>query len=145
MFSACWVFPLKPKKKYLTIDTASSSPFHTASFYTVTPFPGTPLYDLVAQSHPEKLSRLRYNDMDFSGMQVNLTDLPDEKLFGYQRLAMRKFYANPRRLWRLLRSHPQPWMLPAFVPIFLYRATKGLLSFQYSEHANAFSQSREHY
>lgn len=112
----------------LTINTACASPFHSASFYTVTPFPGTPLYDLVAQTHPEKLSRLRYNDMDFSGMRVNLTDLPDEKLFGYQRLAMRKFYNNPRRLWRLLRSHPQPWMLPAFGPIFLYRATKGLLS-----------------
>ncbi|HPU98469.1 MAG TPA: radical SAM protein [Candidatus Hydrogenedentes bacterium] len=122
-------FPTETEEEIrLTIDTACASPFHTASFYTVTPFPGTPLYDIVAQTHPEKLSRLRYNDMDFSGMQVNLTDLPDEKLFGYQRQAMRKFYSSPRRIWRLLRAHPQPWMLPAYVPIFTYRATKGLFS-----------------
>lgn len=121
-------FPTETEEEIrLTIDTACASPFHTASFYTVTPFPGTPLYDMVAQTHPEKLSRLRYNDMDFSGMRVNLTELSDEALFTYQRHAMHKFYSNPRRIYRLLRSHPQSWMLPAFVPIFLYRATKGLI------------------
>lgn len=110
-----------------TISTAAASPFHTASFYTVTPFPGTALYDLVERQNPEKLKGLRYDDMDFSGMRVNLTDLPDETLFYYQRLALRRFYMNPRRIARLVRSHPQPWMLPAYVPIFLYRATKGML------------------
>ncbi len=110
-----------------TIDTACASPFHTAAFYTVTPFPGTVLYDIVKETHPEKLQGLRYDDMDFSGMRVNLSDLPDEKLFYYQRSALRRFYGTPKRLYRLARNHPQPWMLPAYVPIFLYRATKGML------------------
>jgi len=110
-----------------TIASACASPFHTASFYTVTPFPGTPLYDLVKKELPEKLEKLRYDNTDMSGMRINLTNLPDETLFLYQRQAMRQFYANPRRLARLAHSHPQPWMLPAFLPIVLYRATKGLL------------------
>jgi radical SAM superfamily enzyme YgiQ (UPF0313 family) len=110
-----------------TIDTACASPFHTASFYTVTPFPGTTLYDLVKERNPDKLKGLRYDDMDFSGMRVNLSDLSDDKLFYCQRAALRRFYGNPRRLMRLVRNHPQPWMLPAFIPIFLYRATKGIL------------------
>jgi radical SAM superfamily enzyme YgiQ (UPF0313 family) len=110
-----------------TIDIACASPFHTASFFTVTPFPGTALYDIVKQTHPEKLQGLRYDDMDFSGMRVNLSDLPDEKLFHCQRTAIRRFYGTPRRLYRLVRNHPQPWMLPAYAPIFLYRATKGML------------------
>ena len=111
-----------------TIDVACSSQFHTAAFYTVTPFPGTPLYEKVAQTHPEKLPTIRYDDTDFSGMRVNLTDLPDEVLFAYQRKALRRFFFNPRRIFRLLRDHPSPWTLPAYIPIFLHRATKGLLA-----------------
>jgi radical SAM superfamily enzyme YgiQ (UPF0313 family) len=121
-------FPTETEEEIrTTIDIACSSPFHTVSFYTVTPFPGTTLYEMVQRDHPEKIANIRYDDMDFSGMRVNLTDLPDEKLFYYQRLALRRFYANPVRIARLLRCHPQPWMLPAYVPIFLYRATKGVL------------------
>jgi radical SAM superfamily enzyme YgiQ (UPF0313 family) len=112
-----------------TVDTACASPFHTASFFTVTPFPGTALYEFVKERNPEKLKRLRYDDMDFSGMCVNLSDMPDERLFYHQRTALRRFYGNPRRLVRLARSHPQPWMLPAYIPIFLYRASKGMLPF----------------
>ena len=61
------------------------------------------------------------------GMRVNLTDLPDETLFRYQRAALRRFYKNPRRIVRVLRDHPQSWALPAYIPILLYRATKGML------------------
>lgn len=121
-------FPTETEEELrLTISTACASPFHTASFYTVTPFPGTALHDIVKREHPEKLARLRYDNMDISGMRVNLTDLPDATLFHHQRRALRQFYASPRRLARLARSHPQPWLLPAFLPILLYRATKGLL------------------
>ncbi len=122
-------FPTETEEEIrMTIDVACGSPFHTASFYTVTPFPGTTLHEIVQRDHPEKIANIRYDDMDFSGMRVNLTDLPDEKLFYYQRLALRRFYMNPFRIARLVRSHPQPWMLPAYIPIFLYRATKGVLS-----------------
>ncbi len=110
-----------------TIDVACKGPFHSASFYTVTPFPGTPLYDYVKERHPEKLAAISYEGKDFSGMAVNLTDIPDKVFFGYQRKAMRRFFLNPKRMYHLMRSHPQPLMLPAFIPIFLYRASKGLL------------------
>ena len=121
-------FPTETEEEIkTTIDVACKSPFHTVAFYTVTPFPGTTLYDIVQRDHPEKIANIRYDDMDISGMRVNLTDLPDETLFYYQRLALRRFYMNPRRIARLIRCHPQAWMLPAFTPIFLYRATKGML------------------
>ncbi len=109
-----------------TIDVACKSRFHTASFFTVTPFPGTPLFEWVKENRPEKLSQLNYNNMDFSAMNVNLTDLPDEVLFAYQRKAMKKFYTDPIRIYRLLRSYPKPLLLPYYLPIFIHRATKGL-------------------
>lgn len=111
-----------------TIDVACASRFHTASFFTVTPYPGTPLYDYVQQHTPEKLARIDYENMDLSAMNVNLTDLPDQVLYNYQRKAMRKFFMNPRRIASLIRAYPQPWMLPVYGPIFLSRATKGLWS-----------------
>ncbi len=111
-----------------TIQVAYDSAVMTASFYTVTPFPGTELYEMIKREHPEVLTKLRYDDMDFSGMKVNLTDLPDEKLFYYQRMALRKFYSKPSRIYRIVRHHPQSWLLPAYVPIFVYRATKGMFA-----------------
>lgn len=109
-----------------TIDVACEARFHTASFFTVTPFPGTPIHEYVQQTHPEKLAGINYDDSDFSLMRVNLTDLPDDTLFAYQRKAMRRFYANPRRIASFLRCYPQPLRLPVYLPIFLHRATKGL-------------------
>jgi radical SAM superfamily enzyme YgiQ (UPF0313 family) len=110
-----------------TVDIACSSPFHAAYFHTVTPFPGTVLYDLVKARDPERLKKFRYDDMDLAGMRVNLSDVSDDRLFYHQRTAVRRFYMDPRRLVRLARTHPQPWMLPAYIPIFLYRASKGIL------------------
>jgi len=110
-----------------TIDVATYSDFHTASFFTVTPFPGTPIFELVKQQRPEKLVNLRYDDMDFSSMRVNLTDLPDNVLYAYQRKALRSFFFNPRRIRRLVRDYPKPHFLPMYLPIFLYRASKGVL------------------
>lgn len=109
-----------------TIDVACNSMLHGVAFYTVTPFPGTPLYDYVREHNPEKLVNIRYDATDFSNMRVNLTDLPDRTLFAYQRKALRKFFLNPNRLFRLLRDYPQPHLLPIYLPIFIGRASKGL-------------------
>jgi len=110
-----------------TIDVAAGAAFHTASFFTVTPYPGTPLHDLAQEMCPEKLVGLRFDMMNSSTMRVNLTDLPDEVFYGYQRKAVRRFFANPRRLARIVRDHPQRRSLPVYVPLIGYRAVKGLL------------------
>jgi len=122
-------FPTETEEELqMTIDIACASRFHTASFFTVTPFPGSPLYEFAQQNCPEKLAAFRYDSLDFSAMQGNLTDLPDGVLFAYQRKAMRKFYSRPSRIYHFLRAYPRPELLPVYVPIFLHRATKGLFS-----------------
>lgn len=110
-----------------TVDTICRGPFHSASFFTVTPYPGTPLYARVMETQPEKLANLRYESLNSNTMRVNLTDLPDKLFYSIQRGAQRRFYANPARLLRLLRNHPQPLVLPAYIPMVLYRASKGLI------------------
>jgi anaerobic magnesium-protoporphyrin IX monomethyl ester cyclase len=109
-----------------TVNTACNSRLHGVAFYTVTPFPGTPLYGIVQREHPEKLAGIHYDETDFSSMRVNLTDLPDDVLFAWQRKALRKFFSNPNRLMRIMRDYPQPHLLPAYIPILVGRATKGV-------------------
>jgi radical SAM superfamily enzyme YgiQ (UPF0313 family) len=110
-----------------TIDVACGADFHTASFFNVTPYPGTPLYDLVQETCPQKLAHINYDLRNSSTMRVNLTDLPDDVFYAYQRKAVRKFYSSPRRLMRIVRDHPQRWALPAYVPLICYRGLKGLI------------------
>ncbi len=109
-----------------TIDVAAHSQLHTCSFFTVTPYPNTELYAIVERERPEKLAKISYNDLTFPSIRVNLTDLPDETLFAYQRKANWQFFLKPGRAFRILRDYPKPHLLPAYLPVFFSRATKGL-------------------
>jgi anaerobic magnesium-protoporphyrin IX monomethyl ester cyclase len=110
-----------------TIDVASNSMLHTASFFTATPYPNTDLYDHVAKTHPQQLARLTYKNTDHSQIAVNLSDVPDDVLFACQRKANWQFFRNPKRIYRILRDYPQPHLLSLYIPIYLARLTKGLL------------------
>lgn len=109
-----------------TIRVMCDSRLHTGQFFTVTPFPGTALYNEVLQSTPEKLAHLCYDEGEYGQMYVNLSEVPDEALFAYQRKANTAFYLRPSRMLRLLRDHPNPGYLLSYVPVFIERATKGL-------------------
>ncbi|MCP4641430.1 MAG: B12-binding domain-containing radical SAM protein [bacterium] len=109
-----------------TVDVMCGSRVHTGQFFTVTPFPGSELYDEVARTMPERLEALDLSHSTFGRMKVNLSDAPDEVLFACQREANRRLYLNPNRVLRLLRDHPKPWSFPLYVPMFLEKVTKGL-------------------
>jgi anaerobic magnesium-protoporphyrin IX monomethyl ester cyclase len=112
----------------LTIKTAAESDLHTASFFTVTPFPGTPLFDYVREHLADRVSHINYSEMDFCQMRINLSNVSDKTLYYYQRKATRDFFLRPGRLYRILRDFPQPHLLPLYVPIVLNRAFKGVFS-----------------
>lgn len=119
-------FPTETEEELrMTIDMACQADFHTASFFIVTPYPGTELYDIVKKDHPEKLDKIDFSMRNSVTVRTNLTDLPDEVLYGYQRQAARRFFMNPRRIARIVRDHPQKIALPAYVPLFCYRALIG--------------------
>jgi len=107
-----------------TIRVACDAAFHTGSFFTVTPYPNTLLYDQVTVSNPERLANIDYVNRDFSRMRVNLSDVPDELFYRLQRTANRRFFLNPRRLARILRDYPNPFALARYVPILLDRIRK---------------------
>jgi len=110
-----------------TVDVACGSKLHTATFFTVTPYPNTELYDRVLETHPEKLAGLSYDDKDYTGIRVNLSAVPDEVLYAHQRRAWRRFYLDPARIMRIVRDYPQPGFLPHYVPMLALRLAKGFL------------------
>ncbi len=109
-----------------SLDVICNSRLHGATFYSLIPYPGTDLYAYVAKHTPDKLKRLDFDDMEFIGSRINLSEVPDEVLYRYKREGFRRFYLNPARLARLVRDYPNPWSLPHFIPIYLDRLTKGL-------------------
>lgn len=109
-----------------TISLTCQSQLHTASFFTVTPFPNTKLHEMAAAIYPERVARIRYDDMDYSHTRINFSNEPDAVLFACQRYAWRRFYTNPKRILRILRDYPHPWFLMRFAPMLGTRLTKGI-------------------
>jgi anaerobic magnesium-protoporphyrin IX monomethyl ester cyclase len=123
-------FPTETEEEMeMTLEVACNSRLHSASFFTVVPFPGTELYATVEKTAPDKLKNIDYNynnGGDYAGSRINLSAVPDEVLFAYQREAWRRFYLNPGRIARIVRDYPKPWFLPYYLPPYLIRATKGI-------------------
>ncbi|HOQ32885.1 MAG TPA: radical SAM protein [Candidatus Hydrogenedens sp.] len=121
-------FPTETEEELqMTIDTATNSMLHTASFFTVIPFPGTQLFEWLKQNKPEKIKNLNYMNVEYGSIKINLTDLPDKLFFSYQRKANLKFFLKPDRIYRILRVYPKPLHLLSYLPIYIQRVLKGLL------------------
>jgi anaerobic magnesium-protoporphyrin IX monomethyl ester cyclase len=98
-------FPTETREELqMTIDFALSSKLHSASIFAVNPFEGTALAE-----EAKALGKETVQDFDmnyFSEDCINLTEIPKEELIAIRRRAVRQFYMNPRRLYRILRDFP---------------------------------------
>ena len=125
---ALFGFPTETEEEMRqTVDVMCNSKLHMGHFLTVMPFPGTPLHRDLERTAPEKLHRVRYDNQTTQNFRVNFSSVPDRVLFSIQRNAVRRFYLSPGRVMRNLRDYPCPHRLVYFAPMFLRRATKGLL------------------
>lgn len=105
-----------------TIDFAVKSRLHTASFFIVTPYAGTGLFDSLA-AEPEK-RELDFERSDLIFGQANCSDLSNHDLYRLQRLAHLKFYLRPVRALRILRDLPGKRHFFSFFQIFWKRITR---------------------
>jgi anaerobic magnesium-protoporphyrin IX monomethyl ester cyclase len=93
-----------------TIRFAVRSRLTTASLHSVIPLPATPLWDLVAESHPGLLDTATLYDFEFTEQPLAAVDAHTFQALFTQ--AFRRFYFRPRRLWRLWALHPDKrWLL----------------------------------
>lgn len=103
-----------------TLDFALNSDFHAVQFFVVNPFDGTPLAEWARQmGKPVKrdFAGSSYLSRDFD----NLTEIPDDRFNELRKRATRRFWLDPRRMWRLFRDYPNKEKLPGFVPTVVKR------------------------
>ena len=86
-----------------TIRFACESKLHIASFFYLTPFPGTE----AAQIARGKGVTLDEQLHDYSTLHANLTNEPEDVLRRMRKKAYRKFYMNPGRIWRTFVAAPK--------------------------------------
>ena len=96
-------FPGETEEDLLqTIDFAVRSKLVIASFYFLTPFPNTEIYNqALANGHNMNVS---YSD--YSSISVNLTKVSRERLRQLNRMAYRKFYFSIKRIILNMKANP---------------------------------------
>ncbi|MEA2012442.1 MAG: radical SAM protein [Verrucomicrobiota bacterium] len=88
-----------------TIDFAVSLPAHHAFISIVTPLSGTPLFEMVKN----KMKRKTHYEDSFIGYDIEEErfvneNLPYEILLQSHHKAYRRFYANPKRIYRIIKT-----------------------------------------
>jgi radical SAM superfamily enzyme YgiQ (UPF0313 family) len=104
-----------------TIDWAANSSFHTAAFFRVIPFKGTELYTQV--EHAGFSLPTDWSAYEPYQTEINLSTVPEAQITKLRKQAYRRFYFNPKRLWRIFELIPNKTnMLPFLTLLFARRA-----------------------
>lgn len=107
-----------------TIEVACGSALHTASFFNVTPFPNTAVFEMAMKTHKEKILKHDYSNHDYASSRLNISSEPDEVVFHLQSQANKQFY-SPKRIFRIIRDTPAPSQLFLYIPHYIDRLMKG--------------------
>lgn len=85
-----------------TIDFAVSSRLIIASFFILTPFTGTEIY------HQAELQGhfMQGEFYDYHNVSINISKVPTKRLWELKRLAYRRFYFSPKRVWYIMKANP---------------------------------------
>jgi radical SAM superfamily enzyme YgiQ (UPF0313 family) len=109
-------FPGETKEEMqATVDWAVHSRLHTAAFFLVTPFEGSPL----SKEYVEPVAALRGEEFHYYDSPHSLSEVPADEVRKIQQQAYLRFYLDPlriRRLWQLL---PDRKVLLRWVPMYL--------------------------
>jgi len=104
-----------------TIDWAARSSFHTAAFFRVIPFKGTELFTQV--EHAGFSLPTDWSAYEPYQTEINLSTVPEAQITKLRKQAYRRFYFNPKRLWRIFELIPNKTnMLPFLTLLFARRA-----------------------
>jgi anaerobic magnesium-protoporphyrin IX monomethyl ester cyclase len=109
-------FPGETRDEVLsTVQFAVESKLHSAGFYLVTPFEGSPL----TQEYLQPATDMHGTDFTYYDNPHSLSEVPADEIKHIQRNAYLRFYLNPRRIWRVLQLLPRKRALFTYLPIFL--------------------------
>lgn len=104
-------FPTETREEIFdTINLACSLNLSTALFSIVIPNPGTELWDSITANKRNNGS-FNFEKYDITSVNLNQSYVSSEELLKLQKMAYRKFYFTPRRIWNIYKTTPQKTML----------------------------------
>lgn len=104
-----------------TLKFAWKSNLHTASFYTVNPFPGTELFEMTRDRIAHSLDDIINRNYNYLSADHGIGELPNAELQKYLRIANIRFYFNPLRLLKTIRTLPNKSQILYLIVRFLQR------------------------
>lgn len=105
-----------------TVEFACHSKLHRAMFLMVTPLAGTELFDRLPEDIKHKNTITQSYNMNYYNNNLNISAMSDKELRRVFQKAYRRFYLNPRKIFRILKNHPQVTALPYYAFSILRRA-----------------------
>ncbi len=85
-----------------TIRFALESKLQTAAFFIVTPFPNTDIW----REARDRGYNLSADYENYQKVSANISKVPTRRLEKLRKIAFRRFYLNPLRLWSFVRTTP---------------------------------------
>lgn len=85
----------------MTGDWAADSELHVASFFYLSPFPGTEVTNIVKKDFTDQAFD------DYTTMSVNVSAATDQQLHAANKYAYRRFYLSPRRVAKIIKVAPK--------------------------------------
>jgi radical SAM superfamily enzyme YgiQ (UPF0313 family) len=105
-----------------TVDFAVSSSLHRALFYIPIPFAGTKLADMVSECIKNRNDGGVLNKSTYLNSNLNISAMSDRELQKIVQSAHRRFYLNPRRIIKLILTHPKAISLPHYAFLVVLRS-----------------------
>jgi radical SAM superfamily enzyme YgiQ (UPF0313 family) len=105
-----------------TVELACRSKLHRALFLVVTPFAGTELAEMAADHLKIKYGKMPPRQVNYYSHNINISAMSDTELRTVFRNAHLRFYLNPRKVMKLLTTHPDVSALPYYALSILKRA-----------------------
>jgi radical SAM superfamily enzyme YgiQ (UPF0313 family) len=87
----------------MTTDFALKSKLHTASFFILQPFPRTEIFE---QAKSAGFDLKGFPEDHYYRVAHNISQVPVERIYKLRAKAIRRFYFNPLRVIRFLRTTP---------------------------------------
>jgi len=110
-----------------TIEYASRSALHCATFMFVTPLQGSELAGMVFDIIKKREEAAESRTITYFNNTTNLSAMSDSELQKIFRRAYRRFYFSPKRILRLAVYHPKRFSLPFYAFLFLMKIIPGKL------------------
>lgn len=131
------------KEASATVEFALGSTLHRAFFMVPMPFPGTELAEMVSKGKKAICRHGAMHSMNYFNSTLNISSMSDHDMQKIFRSAYRRFYINPRRMFRMVVHFPGVLSLFRYAILFIMKFIPKKSSYKESKYFNFCFHKRD--